>query len=147
MKKIILSIITSCLCIISFAQISDSTKIKSVLKKYNDAIEKLDVSGTENLFTANSKIYESGSSEGNYAHYKEHHLTPELKEFKSFTFSNYKVEIQVEGNYAFTTETYNYTIVVAKDNAEVKRKGIATSVLIKVNGDWKIMINHNSSRK
>lgn len=147
MKKIILSIITSCLCIISFAQVSDSTKIKSVLKKYNDAIEKLDVSGTENLFTANSKIYESGGSEGNYAHYKEHHLTPELKEFKSFNFSNYKVEIQIEGNYAFTTETYNYTIVVAKDNAEVKRKGIATSILIKVNGDWKIMINHNSSRK
>lgn len=147
MKKALLSIITSCICIISFAQLSDSSKVKSVLKKYNDAIEKLDVSNTENLFTTNSKIYESGGSEGSYAHYKEHHLTPELKEFKSFTFSNYKVEIQIEGNYAFTTETYNYTIIVAKDNAEVKRKGIATSVLKKVNGDWKIMINHNSSRK
>lgn len=147
MKKIFLSTIATCLCIISFAQLSDSSKVKSVLKKYNDAIEKLDVSNTENLFTANSKIYESGGSEGSYAHYKEHHLTPELKEFKSFTFSNYKVEIQIEGNYAFTTESYNYTIIVAKDNAEVKRKGIATSVLIKVNGDWKIMINHNSSRK
>lgn len=90
MKKALLSIITSCICIISFAQLSDSSKVKSVLKKYNDAIEKLDVSNTENLFTTNSKIYESGGSEGSYAHYKEHHLTPELKEFKSFTFSNYK---------------------------------------------------------
>ena len=84
---------------------------------------------------------------GSYAHYLEHHLGPEFKEFKSFKYNNYKVEVQVEGNYAFATETYNYTIVVLKDNAEVKRKGVATSVLKKVKGEWKIMISHNSSRK
>ena len=121
--------------------------IKNVLRQYNNAVGKLDVTGTEKLFTADSKIYESGGSEGNYTHYMEHHLTPELKEFKSFTYSDYKVEVQVDGNCAFTTETYNYTIVVAKDNTEVKRKGVATSVLKKVKGEWKIMISHNSSRK
>ena len=121
--------------------------VKSVLKRYSNAIETLDVTGTERLFTTDSKIYESGGSEGNYAHYLEHHLTPELKEFKSFTYSDYKVEVQVDGNYAFATETYNYTIILAKDNTEVKRKGVATSVLKKVKGEWKIMISHNSSRK
>lgn len=125
----------------------DADAVKAVLKQYNNSVEKLNVTGTEKLFTADSKIYESGGSEGNYAHYLEHHLAPELKEFKSFTFSDYKVEVQVDGNYAFATETYNYTIVVAKDNAEVKRKGVATSVLKKIKGEWKIMINHNSSRK
>jgi len=121
--------------------------VKSLLKRYNTAIESLDVTGTERFFTADSKIYESGGSEGNYAHYLEHHLTPELKEFKSFTYSDYKVEVQIDGNYAFATETYNYAILVAKDNTEVKRKGVATSVLKKVKGEWKIMISHNSSRK
>lgn len=121
--------------------------VKSVLKRYNSAIEALDVIGTERFFTADSKIYESGGSEGSYANYLEHHLAPELKEFKSFKFSDYKVEVQLEGNYAFTSETYSYTIIVAKDNTEVKRKGVATSVLKKVKDEWKIMINHNSSRK
>ena len=125
----------------------DSDAVKWVLKQYNLAVEKLDVTGTEKLFTADSKIYESGGSEGNYAHYLEHHLTPELKEFKSFKFSDYVVEVQIDGKYAFTTETYNYTIIIAKDNSEVKRKGVATSVLKKVKGEWKIMISHNSSRK
>ncbi len=32
-----------------------------------------------------------------------------------------------------------------KDKTEVKRKGVATSVLKKINGDWKIMISHSSS--
>ena len=121
--------------------------VKKVLKRYNSAIEALDVTGTERFFTTDSKIYESGGSEGNYAHYMEHHLTPELKEFRSFTYSDYEVEVQVDGNYAFTTETYTYTIIVAKDNTEVKRKGVATSVLKKVKGQWMIMISHSSSRK
>lgn len=125
----------------------DEEEVKAVLKKYNSAIEKLDVGGTEKLFTADSKIYESGGSEGTYAHYLEHHLAPELKEFKSFTFSDYKVDVQVGGVYAFATETYNYTITLTKDNSEVKRKGVATSVVKKVNGQWLIMISHNSSRK
>ena len=126
---------------------NEAEEVKSVLKQYNSAVEKLDVTGTEKLFTPDSKIYESGGSEGNYAHYLEHHLTPELKEFKSFKFNDYIVEVQIDGKYAFTTETYNYTIIVAKDNTEVKRKGVATSVLKKINGEWKIMISHNSSRK
>ena len=92
-------------------------------------------------------MYESGSSEGSYAYYLEHHLAPELTEFKSFKYNNYKIEVQVEGNYAFATKTYSYNIILLKDNSEVKRKGIATSVLKKIKSEWKIMISHNSSRK
>lgn len=147
MKKIFMSTVILCISLLSFAQTKDEEAVKSVLKEYNSTVEKLDASGTEKLFTADSKIFESGGSEGSYVHYMEHHLTPELKEFKSFTFSNYKVEVTIDGNYAFATESYNYTIIVAKDNIEVKRKGVATSVLKKIKGEWKIMINHNSSRK
>lgn len=125
----------------------DAEAVRSVLRQYNSAIEKLDVSGTEKLFTKDSRVYESGSSEGSYAHYLEHHLLPELKEFKSFTFSDYAADIQVAGNYAFATETYKYKIVLTKDNSEVKRKAVATSTLQKINGQWKIIISHNSSRK
>lgn len=147
MKKIFLTSFILLASILSFAQNKEADAAKEVLKQYKDAVEKLDVSGTEKLFTADSKIFESGGSEGNYAHYLEHHLGPEFKNFKSFTYSNYKVEVQVDGNYAFATEVYNYTIIVAKDNTEVKRKGVSTSVLKKIKGEWKIMVSHNSSRK
>ena len=147
MNKILIAILFFFASIHLFAQTNDAEAAKAVLKQYKDAIEKLDVTGTEKLFTADSKIYESGGSEGSYAHYLEHHLGPEFKEFKSFKYSDYKVEVQIDGNYAFATETYNYIIILAKDNSEVKRKGVATSVLKKGKGEWKIMISHNSSRK
>ena len=142
-KALLLLLVTTSM----FAQDKDTDAVKTVLKQYNTAIEKLNVTGTEKLFTSDSKIYESGGNEGSYAHYLEHHLAPEMKEFKSFTFSDYKVDVNVSGEYAFSTETYNYTIVVAKDNKVLKRKGIGTSVLRKMNGEWKIMVSHNSSRK
>lgn len=147
MKKINLIAGILFLYVTVFAQTNETQAVKTVLKNYLDAIQKLDARGTELLFTADSKIYESGGVEGTYVQYLEHHLGPELKVFKSFKFSDYKADVQVDRNYAFTTETYNYTIVLAKDNSEIKRKGVATSVLKKIDGKWKIMVTHSSSRK
>lgn len=147
MKKMTLIASMLFLYVTSFTQTNEAEAVKTVLRNYHNAIQKLDATGTELLFTADSKIYESGGIEGTYIHYLEHHLGPELKVFKSFTFSDYKVDVQVDGNYAFSTETYSYTIVLAKDNSEIKRKGVATSTLKKMDGKWKIMVSHSSSRK
>jgi hypothetical protein len=54
-----------------------------------------------------------------------------LKSFKSFEYDDYKVDVKVDGMYAFATETYNYIIISAKDNSEIKHKGVSTSVLKK----------------
>jgi uncharacterized protein (TIGR02246 family) len=147
MKKIFFATIISLFSIALSAQSKDADEVKAVLQKYHTAIEKLDPDGTVKLFTADSQIFESGGSEGTYLHYLEHHLGPEFKDFSSFKFSDYKVDVQVNGNYAFATETYRYTITLVKDKQEIKRKGVATSVLKKTNGEWKIMTNHSSSRK
>jgi len=81
-----------------------------------------------------------------------HHLGPELDHFNSFIFSDYIVDVVIDLPYAFTTETYVYTIDL-KANEEKKReaqiinkKGVATSILIKTEGVWKIIKTHSSSR-
>jgi uncharacterized protein (TIGR02246 family) len=147
MKKIFVFLLFFGMAFSAFSQNKEIEAVKSVLMKYSQAIEKLDVAGTENLFTKDSRVFESGGSEGTYAHYLDHHLIPEFKEFSSFKYSDYKVDVKVDGDYAFATETYTYTLVLTKDKTEIKRKGVATSVLKKVNGKWLIMISHNSSRK
>lgn len=125
---------------------ADAAAVKSVLASYVSAVERLDPRGTERLFTADSMIFESGGSEGTYAHYLAHHLTPELGEFKSFKFGNYKVDVRFEGPLALTTETYSYRIET-KTGEVAERLGVATSVLRKQDGRWKIVMMHNSSRK
>ena len=55
-----------------------------VMKSYKDALQNLTTEGTFELFTEDSKVFESGGVEGSYAHYIEHHLGPELGHFKRF---------------------------------------------------------------
>lgn len=132
----------------SFAQATtDKDAVIKTLDSYKKALERLDVKGTENLFVENSVVIESGKVEGRYEDYLAHHIGPELGDFRSFQFENYKVDVSVVGDYAFATETYNYVITLKKDDSVIKRKGVATSVLKKENGLWKIVNMHNSSRK
>lgn len=131
----------------AFSQTSEKEAVKNVLNKYKKAIAKLDTSGVVNLFVKDSKVFEQAKDEGTFGHYLEHHLGPELKEFKSFSFNDYKVDITITGEYAFSTETYIYTIILAKDGKEIKSQGVATSVLKKTKDGWKIVQTHSSFRK
>lgn len=136
----------------SFSQDTNTEKeaVLTVMKSYKDALQNLRTEGTFNLFSEDSEVFESGGVEGNYAHYIEHHLGPELGHFKKFEFSDYKIDVKIDKPYAFTTETYVYTIVLKADDQEsnrtLKKKGVATSILKKIDDEWKIVKFHSSSR-
>lgn len=125
---------------------TDVQAVQGVLARYMAAIEKLDASGTEILFVPDSQIFETGGSEGTYANYLAHHLGPELAEFKSFKFSDYKVSVRFEGPVALATETYRFRIE-PKSGEAAERVGVTTSVLRKVGDSWKIVVMHNSARR
>ena len=131
----------------SISGAEDVEAVKSVLAAYNVAIQKLDVTGTETLFTADSEIIESGGVEGTYAYYLEHHIGPELEEFKSFSYKDYKIDVRVDGAFAFATESFGFRIEPKNGEAPVERLGVATSVLVKSGEGWKIFRYHWSSHR
>ena len=124
----------------------DAAAVKEVLSKYKRSLEALDLTGVEALFASDNEVLESGKVEGSYADYRDHHIGPELGHFKSFTFSDYTVRVRFEGPVALATETYRYTIVLKDKPDPIVRQGVATSVLIRDGGAWKIRSMHNSSR-
>jgi ketosteroid isomerase-like protein len=128
------------------ASTPDYQAATATLAQYKQAIESRDLSGAEALFAPDAQIFESGGIEGNFAHYRDHHLAPELKAFKSFAFRDYKVSVRGEGEVAIATETYNYTIVLTNGEA-IERAGVSTSVLKWTDGKWQIISLHSSSRK
>lgn len=56
----------------------EAAAVKAVLARYQAALERLDATGTEVLFTPHSAVFETGGSEGTYANYLAHHLRPSL---------------------------------------------------------------------
>ena len=139
-------LLPSAICAQTPDRLDDTRAVQAVLTQYKSAIEELDASKTEQLFTPDSQIFETGGSEGSYANYLSHHLAPELAAFRSFKFSNYKVDVRFEGPIALATETYRYRIEPKKGEV-AERIGVATSVLRRVGGAWKIVSMHNSGRK
>ena len=130
----------------SAARNADRVGAAAVLASYKLALERRDLSGVDALFARDAVVIESGKVEGTYEAYRDHHLGPELAEFKSFTFENYQAQIRLEGPIAVATETYSYRIVTKSDEV-VDRLGVASSVL-KWNGQaWQIVSMHSSSRK
>jgi len=124
----------------------EKAEVNRILKSYNSAIESLNIDNTYDLFSEDSEVYESGGDEGNYKHYAEHHLIPELNEFKVFSFHLYKVKTIIDLPYAFSTESYNFTIELLGKDKKINMEGLATSILKKINGQWKIIKYHSSAK-
>ena len=118
---------------------------ESTLEAYRSGIKSLDDTNMPRLFTDDALVFENGKAEGSFSNYLAHHLSPELKEFESFTFNNETIDISVIGETAIAWETYTYTIVL-KDGRIIERQGVATAVLVKRDESWKIAQYHSSSR-
>lgn len=124
---------------------NEASDPNAVLAAYRAALTGLDTEAMGSLFVEDSAIFESGTAEGTFANYLEHHLRPELGEFASFTIGDPKVTITVVDDMAFASEAYTYRITLT-DGRVVDREGVATSVLLLDDGKWKIAQYHSSSR-
>lgn len=124
----------------------DDSAVKKVLGDYKAALERLDLSGVEQLFAGENQVIENGKVEGAYADYLAHHIGPELDHFRSFSFSGYNITVRGHGDIAWATETYRYTIVLKNDGKVIERQGVATSVLHRNGAGWRIVSMHSSSR-
>lgn len=123
------------------------SEVAAVLEGYRAAVEALDGEAAAQFFWPEAQVYEQGGVEGRFADYLAHHLGPELAAFSAFTFEDRRLETTVAGDLAYATETYRYRIVF-KDptRATVERRGVATSVLERRDGRWRIIRYHSSSR-
>lgn len=131
----------------------EKKNVLTVIESYKNALQNLTTKGTFELFTDDALVYEQGKVEGTYTDYIDNHLGPELGHFKSFTFSDYNVNVSVNLPYAYTTEDYLYTIVLKEDpergitERTINSEGVATSILQKIDGEWKIIHSHTSFKK
>ncbi len=139
--------LTAALAAPASAQTAEEQEVGAVLGGYRTAIESLDPASASAHFWPDSAVFEQGGVEGDFATYLAHHLGPEFDEIATFDFRNVETDVVVAGDVAYATETYTYHIAF-KDGtrASVERRGVATSVLRRREGEWRIVIYHSSAR-
>lgn len=150
MKKAIVLCMLLFSMVVAFSQSKEKAEVKKVLDTFKRAMEEMDASGTiPKLFTEDAMVYENGDPGDKVADFVKEHMYPEFEMFSSFTYSNYKADITISGEYAYTTETYDYTIVLKKDGKPItpSSMGVVTAVLKKTNMGWRYVSFHSSYRK
>ena len=90
----------------------EKKNVLTVIESYKNALQNLTTKGTFELFTDDALFYEQDKVEGTYTDYIDNHLGPELGHFKSFTFSDYSVNVSVNLPYAYTTEDYSLAYIL-----------------------------------
>ena len=115
---------------------------------YLDAMEAGDLDAAGRLFAPESSVFESGGQEGTWAHYREHHLGPEIGQIESFKVVRGTPEVATsrQGTMAFVAWPIEYEIVL-KDERLIESRGTVTFVLTGEPGNYKIRHLHWSSRK
>ncbi len=76
----------------------------------------------------------------------DHHVVPEADAFKSFELNYSNIETHVEGDFAWAIADTQIKAEVKRNNRVIDNKGYQTYIFRKIDGMWKIIHTHSSSR-
>ena len=127
------------------AQTVDS-QIRDFLKAYDVAFNAKDLAKLATLYHPDVTIFEGSGINRGWADYRDNHLGPELKAFQNLVWSHSNIVVHVLGDSAAYV-TADYAIKYTSGDRTVDSGGIATHVLVREQGQWKIRHSHTAARR
>ena len=146
MKRVIFTL-SLFVATISFASgQSANAEIMEFFKAYDAAFNAKDMSKLAALYHADVTIFEGGGINRGWADYRDNHLGPEMKSFETLQWAHSNIVGHMLGDSAAYV-TADYSIKYNAGERNVDSSGIATYVLVKEQGRWKIRHSHTAARR
>ena len=125
-------------------QKTESEDVVQTMNKYAAAVRSMDIDQMEKYVVTSEdfSVFEGGHINWGWPDYRNNHLAPEFKAFLEFQYNYENIKAQVMGDMAYTTLKYN--IAIKMKEREISGEGLATAVLVKQGGSWKIRHIHTS---
>lgn len=115
-------------------------------KKYDQAFMAKNLDQIATFYHPDVTVYEGGGINPGWADYRDRHLGPELKMFANLKFEHINIVGRLIGPDAAYV-TGEYLLDATNDGKEIRSGGLATYVLIRESGAWKIRHSHTSSKR
>ena len=127
------------------AQTNEEKTVADVLRQNATAFARNDMSTMEKIWVMDESltIFESGHANYGWTDYRDNHLAPEMKEMKNTKYEFSDIKAKVSGSMAYAT--MKYTISGDSDGKHFDSAGLATAVLEKSVGKWRIVHWHSSA--
>lgn len=113
---------------------------------YDRAFNAKDLDRLGTMYHPDVTVYEGGGINPGWADYRDRHLGPELKAFNNLKFEHIKVVVRLIGPDAAYV-TAEYLLDAVNEGKEIRSGGLATYVMIRESGQWKIRHSHTSSKR
>ncbi len=131
----------------AFAQQNSDNQAAAVtetLNKYAAAVQNKNLAEVEKYVVATEAftMFEGGHINWGWVDYRDNHLGPELKEFKSIQYNFMDIKPHVSGDMAYATLKYHIAVKMAE--RDVEGEGLATAILVKTPNGWKVQHMHTS---
>ena len=130
---------------LSAAQTLDAP-VREFFKTYDAAFNAKDLEKLGTLYHPDVTVFEGAGIDRGWAAYRDKHLGPELKMFQNLQFSHSNIVVHPLGE-AAAYATADYTLKATSGERTIDSGGIATYVLIREQGQWKIRHSHTAARR
>ena len=125
---------------------AEEAEIRAFFARYDAAFNARDLDALGALYHPDVTVFEGGGIDRTWAVYRDRHLGPELKAFQNLQWAHANMEIHVLGLTAAYV-TADYTIKYQTGERQVDSSGIATHVLVKEQGQWRIRHSQTAARR
>lgn len=128
---------------------NDEAAVREALQKSALGFAKNDVDMVTKVWANDETltVFESGHANYGWTDYRDHHLLPEMKEFKNTKYELSDMKIHVAGKTAWATFKYTISGDVEQRGTtrHVDGAGLGTAVLEERQGQWRIVHWHSSA--
>ena len=93
-----------------------------------------------------ARYIESGGQNAGLSDLIEHHVEPEGDALDSLELTFSKIETHIEGGFAWALANTEIKAVVKADKRVIHRRGYQTFLYRRLDGEWKVVHTHSSSR-
>jgi len=131
---------------VGLAQTLSTAHVQEFFKAYDAAFNAKDLNKLAMLYHPDVTIFEGAGINRGWVDYRDNHLGPELKAFQDLQFALTNIVVHALGESAAYV-TADYSIKYKTADRAVDGGGIATHVLVKDQGQWKIRHSHTASRR
>jgi len=123
----------------------DEAQVVATIRALFDAAERVDLAALDTIYAGDSlTIIEGAGINRTWADYRDHHLVPEMKEFKNIRYRPSEIEPHVAGDVAWAI--FRYTLEADVNGRQADVVGRGTAVLERRGARWVVRHTHTSGR-
>lgn len=120
------------------------SQVRDVVRALFAAVERGDTAALDSLYSQDVTVMEGAGMDRGWAAYRDHHLLPELKQFRNFQYRPSDIESHASGDHAWAI--FRYSIRAQVGERSVDSVGRGTVILERRNGRWVVVHTHTASR-